>query len=78
MQMNLNEIKEEIGNMMRNMSNMYDRLCELFNQIESLDPRAATLRAPVHEREWVCSKCTTTNMLDVPICQACGASRSGG
>ncbi len=21
--------------------------------------------------EWVCSKCGTTNMLDVPICQAC-------
>lgn len=40
--------------------------------------RSPTLRTPVHEREWVCLKCTTTNMLDVPICQACGASRSGG
>jgi addiction module HigA family antidote len=25
--------------------------------------------------EWVCLKCGTTNMLDVPICQACFHSR---
>jgi len=26
--------------------------------------------------EWVCQKCGTTNMLDVPICQACSYPRS--
>ena len=48
MQMNLNEIKEEIENIRNNMSLMYDRLGQLFKQIESLDPRSPTLRTPVH------------------------------
>lgn len=30
-----------------------------------------TQRAADVGTEWACSKCGTTNMLDVPICQAC-------
>lgn len=28
--------------------------------------------------EWICSKCKTTNMLDVPTCQACFHPREQG
>ena len=42
------------------------------------DRVAEQRNAPVHERGWKCTQCSTQNMLDVPICQACGTPRSGG
>ena len=38
----------------------------------------STQSTPDVGTEWVCSKCKTTNMLDVPTCQACFHPRGQG
>lgn len=68
---------------LKQISHMKNELNRLEQTVKDyflwLDTRNPTTRAPAEAGgEWQCTNCKTTNMLDVPICQACGHPRPGG